>query len=422
MINRRHFLPGRFNKARFAAVGSSLRGSSPGLKPTRCQVSLPWLPAILLLALAAGAQGVQQSGPARKSAGHAFAADPRQAGATLPETRAEREISVEEAIPLAMDALERLEIEGETDATGTILYDANRYIEIVRASEPSNPWLPYLVGRAYVVMGRRRDAVEELGKFVETPLGRNEWLAYRILGDLFVSGFPRLAKANYAKAAALNAGEPSVLFGLSSCAAQFGAAEEAIRLAQEAVAADGSRTVRYVAHLAKLLQAVGQRDEAIREAQRALNVAKRAVETNPGVLAPLLTVDGQYALLIEIMQGLLDQAVAQRTHGRGADPTRRAANHLRLAAYIRERAIVVHEIARHDALRVLEAGVNETAPDTPPALMEQYGIALAEVDRTDSAVGVFLQLLAADPKNAVATDWLGRLRPEPIPTGQTEQP
>lgn len=412
MINRRHFLLGLSNKARFPAVGLPVREGARCFRPARCQVSLPWLTAILLLAHGAGVQAVQQSEPAPKTAGRASVAGPPLGSTTLPETPVGREVRVQEAITLAMDALERLENEGETAAADTILHDANGYIEFVKASEPANPWLPYLVGRAYVVMGRRRDAVEELGKFVETPLGRNEWLAYRILGDLLVGGFPRLAKANYAKAAALNAGEPSVLFGLSSCAAQFGAAEEAIRLAQEAVAADGSRTVRYISHLAKLLRAVGQWDEAIREAERALNLAKQTVGTHPGTPGPLLTVDGQYELLIEIMQGLLDQANAGRL----------AANHLRLASYIRERAIVVHELARHDVLDALEAGVNRTAPDTPAELLEQYGIALAEVDRHESAVGVFEQLLSADPDNAVAAEWLGRLRPKPIHTDQTEQP
>ena len=407
---------------RFPAVGSSLRGSSRCLNPARCLVSLPRLTAILLVVSVAGAQAAGQSESARRTAEPAFAPEPRVVSATAPETPAEREVSVEEALLLAMDALERLENEVEADAADAILHDANRYIELVRASEPANPWLPYLVGRSYVVTGRRRDAVEQLRKFVETPAGRNEWRAYRLLGDLFVTGFPRLAEANYARAASLNAGEPSVLLGLSSCAAQRGAIQEAIRLAREAVAADGSRTARYVSHLAKLLQALGRPEEAIREAQRALDLAKQAVETNPGALAPLLNVNGQFELLIEIMQGLVDQAVAQRTHGASADPTRLAANHLRLAAYIRERAIVVHEIARHDVLRALEAGVNGTAPDTPPALLEQYGTALAEVGRADSAVGVFEQLLAADPDNTVAAEWLGRLRPKPIRTGQTGQP
>ncbi len=422
MISRRHFLPGRIYQARFPAVRLPQPEDASCLSATGRQVSLPWLTAVLLLAAGAGVQAVQQTEPARKSPRSASPAEPLVVSTAAPETPAGLEVSVQEAIQLAMVALERLENDGETDAAGAILSDANRYIEFVRASEPANPWLPYLVGRVYVITGRHRDAVEELGKFVETPIGRNEWLAYRILGDLLVSGFPRLAKNNYARAADLNVGEPSVLFGLSSCAAQLGAAAEAIQRAREAVAADGGRTVRYISHLANLLRAVGKWDEAIGEAERALDLAKQAVGTNPGTLGPLLTVDGQYELLIEIMQGLLEQNVAERTRGGSADATYLATNHLRLAAYIRERAIVADKLARHDVLGALEAGVNRTAPLAPPALLEQYGMALAEVDRIDSAVAVFEQLLAADPHNAVAADWLGRLRPKTIRPDKPEQP
>ena len=76
----------------------------------------------------------------------------------------------------------------------------------------------------------------------------------------------------------------------------------------------------------------------------------------------------------------------------------------------------------HDVLRVIQAGVDKTAPDTPPALLEQYGIALAEVGRTDAATDAFQKLLKLDPNNKVATEWLTRLQPNSVKPQQTKEP
>jgi Flp pilus assembly protein TadD len=70
-------------------------------------------------------------------------------------------------------------------------------------------------------------------------------------------------------------------------------------------------------------------------------------------------------------------------------------------------------LARHDVLHALETGVDRTAPDTLPALLAQYGIALAEAGRTADAVEVFQRLLSADQNNALAAEWLARLQPTP---------
>ena len=72
-------------------------------------------------------------------------------------------------------------------------------------------------------------------------------------------------------------------------------------------------------------------------------------------------------------------------------------------------------LALHDALRVLELGVNSTAPNTPARLQEQYAVTLAEVGRSEDAVAAFEKLLTLDPSNSTATDWLERLRSTPKP-------
>ncbi|MGB2986817.1 MAG: hypothetical protein WBE26_13175 [Phycisphaerae bacterium] len=344
---------------------------------------------------AVAALAVDPTDPVRKTA------EPAKDAPAL-ETPIEREIGVEEAIHLANDAFDRLEAGYETDDLKAILDQANRYIELVETKDPANPWLTYLYARAYVHVGRRGEAVDLLRKFVETREGRNEWQAYRILGDLFVDEFPRLAKGTYDKASALNTGEPSVTEGLSRCALKFGNTEEAIRLARRAVAADGRQTLRYVSHLATVLKAASRWSEAREEAESALQLARRMMTDKPGSRAPLLVVDAQYKMLIEILQARVNEP--------GHDAVD---DYSSLATYIRERGRITQMLVLHDVLRAIEAGVNRTEPDTPPALLEQYAIVLTEVGRTEHAIAVFEKLLEIDPNNTAAPEWLRRLRPEP---------
>jgi Flp pilus assembly protein TadD len=91
-----------------------------------------------------------------------------------------------------------------------------------------------------------------------------------------------------------------------------------------------------------------------------------------------------------------------------------------LASYLRKRAEIRQKLALHEALRALEIGVESTAPNTPPALLEHHGIALAEVGRTGAAIEVFERLLELDPDNAVAREWLARLSMAP-PSGESSK-
>jgi tetratricopeptide (TPR) repeat protein len=316
---------------------------------------------------------------------------------------------VHESIQRAIAALDRLESEVGarnpeiTEALQALVVEVNEAIETVRTLAPTNPWLSYLLGRAYALTGRRTDASDQLMAFVKTREGRNEWHAYRLLGDLLVDGFPRLAQANYEKAKRLNPNEPTATFGLSVCALKRGDTPEALRLVQEAMAAEGRPILPHVAHLARVLQAAGRFEEALAEADRALRLAWDATRNQPGAREPLIVVDAQYQQLTDLLQARVNAPLPAE-----------ADVYIRLADTVRERNEVKLKLARHQALRVLEAGVERSAPDTPPGLLEAYGAALAEVGRTAAAIRTFQQLLAADPDNAAAADWLRRLRPDQV--------
>ena len=305
----------------------------------------------------------------------------------------------EDALRAAVEALEQAERQQEEgEVRATAMEEINRRLTTLQGADPTHPWLPYLYARAYALAGRTGDAIDQLRKFVETREGRNEWQAHLRLGDLFLQEYPRLAKASYEKAAALKADEPTALLGLSACAYKTGEVDAALRLAQQAADADARKTVRIVNHLARMFIAKQQWAEADRAAVLALELAETAVRSRPGMRGPLRTLDGQYQLLTDFLQARVGEKVA------GPE------DFVRLAGYIRKRSDVAARLSLHDALRVLESGVNATAPNTPPRLQEQYAVTLAEVGRTEAAVAAFEKLLTLDPSNATAADWLERLR------------
>lgn len=261
------------------------------------------------------------------------------------------------------------------------------------ALDPNTSWLLYLGARVSALRGRYADAASQLDKFVQTPEGRNEWNAYKILGDLFAETFPRLAKANYEKAAALKPGESNLLMGLSGCAAKLGYRDEALDYARRAVVADSARTATPVAHLARILLRAGRLEEAAQEAARALALAEKDQRSRPGQRQAVQEVHAQRELLVAILTSRSRQAP------KDADV------YEQLADAVEEQAAAVVQLARFEALAILERGMENTAPNPPVSLVEQLAVLLVELGRTEEATVRFQQLLTADPDNVLAREW-----------------
>jgi tetratricopeptide (TPR) repeat protein len=319
------------------------------------------------------------------------------------DTRVAEERSVEELIQGTIELLDEGAAIHQDQAATTRLQEvfdeATQNVQAIQEQDPTNPWLFYLRGRGYRLTGRASDAVFELKRFVETREGRNEWRAHQLLGDLFVENFHQLAEGYYKKAAALNANEPEVLLGLSKCASKSGEKGEAIRFAREAVDADGRRTPETVAHLARLLRDAERWDEAVREAESAVSLAKNEVAEKPGLRGPVRALDGRYELLLAILRKQIARAEPR-------DPR----DFVRFARMSREKSEVTRLLSLHDTLRVVQLGIDDPEIDKVPALLEAYGTLLAEVGRTDDAIAAFEEALAADPGDAMAKEWLERLR------------
>ncbi len=306
-------------------------------------------------------------------------------------------MTVDEAVRSASEALDRLESSDPDEPRRPVLEHVFDKIEFVQNTDPNHPMLSFLLGRTYALAGREKDAVQQLQAFIETREGKNEWRGFRLLGDLLVGPYPQLAQAHYRTAGTLKPNEPTVLFGLAQCFAKRGRTAEAIRAAAEAVEADGRKTLQYVAFHAAMLAAAKQWNEAEAEALAALELARQAMQAKPGRRMPVEVVEVQYKVLI----GVLRARVLEVEDDVDA--------HLRLAGHLRGRAEILVLLSDHDALAVIERVRGHVAAPSP-RLLEQYGIALAQVGRRDEAVRAFEDLLALSPGHETAVQWLARLR------------
>jgi tetratricopeptide (TPR) repeat protein len=166
--------------------------------------------------------------------------------------------------------------------------------------------------------------------------------------------------------------------------------------------ADGESSVRYVAHLSGVLRGAGEWGEALTFAERAVRLANDACLARPGDEELFRTLDAQFQSLIETLQGLI-----------AAEPSPSSGRFLALADALRQRFIVQEKLNLLNVLRVLDTGVAETAPNTPPDVLAQRAVTLGELGRTQEAVEALERLRAADPHNPLIAEWLLRLQGPP---------
>ncbi|MCH8146968.1 MAG: hypothetical protein IH987_03115 [Planctomycetes bacterium] len=335
---------------------------------------------------------------------------PQKDTAAPVEATTEDQPSAEEALRLSIDAAERLEDAGG-DETLDLLEKINAFTAIVHADNPINPWLDYVTGYAFAASGRKGDAIERIQTFVHTREGRNYWQAHRLLGDLLINSYPRLAKSSFVKARRLKQDDPTILYGLSRCAASAGEFATAVELAEQVVSADGGKSLSYVHFLTELFIQENRWDEAWRSARQAVSIAERDIslaatggsaerETGGNLRAKLLLLVAEIEVSLEVLRGVIRE-----------DPAGEDA-YLQMAGLTRKRAVSGIRISKIDELKILEEGVKETGDRASRHLLQAHAVALAEVGREDDAIVAFQKLLEKDPANSTATEWLIRLRQE----------
>jgi len=316
----------------------------------------------------------------------------------------EKPPSADELVRTTLNQLTTLEESEEIPYPHAAIGEINRLILQIEGADPANPWLSFLYGRAFALMGRSGEAIDRLRKFIATGQGRSEWKAHRLLGDLFAEEYPRLSKPNYERALSLKPDDPHILMGLSVCAYKVGQHDEALHWAKEAVQTDGRKNAKYLAHLSRMYQNRQQWTEAEEAGLAALTLARDRAKREPGSVAATRILEAQSRMMAEILE-----AKIART---GASPD----DYVRLADAVKSNADASHVLALHSRVNVLESGIKAQEPNPPVRLLLAYGEALETVQRLKSAIDAYERVLTIEPQNADAGARLVRLRNQPPPT------
>lgn len=319
-------------------------------------------------------------------------------------------VSVESAISEAVAAIDQLDSVTDDEQRREQLDAIEKRLTDIRTVASDSSWLLYLSGRVHAYRGRFSEAADQLRKFVETREGRNQWRAYKVLGDLFAETFPRLAKANYKKADALKPDEREVLVGLSACSMKLGYRDDALDFARRAASAGGTENLTAVTHLARVLLAAKYLEEARQQAIRALELAEQALHDRPGQRRAVADVVVQLELLVAVLNRRIEET------------PRDAALYLRLADATERKGRIETRLARFEALAIIRRGLKNTEPNPPAFLRERWAVLLAELDRREQAVASFQQLLRENPNHALARRWLEQLGVIDPDTAPHQQP
>ncbi len=267
----------------------------------------------------------------------------------------------------------------------------------LQVSAANDPWLFFLNAQLLTLTGQRGDAIAQLRLFVQTREGMTSWRAHRDLGDLFVAEFPQLAKASYEKAAQLTTNEPSVLYGLSKCAAKLGHRADAIDYAQRA--AEAKPSVKHWTNLAKLFVSDKQWDQAGAAANAALQLARENAANHSHVQSYLITVEAQQKIFIDILHAKHQD-----------DQTTDHDDALQLVSLYRQRAELIRTIILHDTLQSIEELLLTATAEAWTDLMYESATILEDMGRTDEAIQKLQEVLAKDPSQAKAFAMRDRLK------------
>lgn len=295
----------------------------------------------------------------------------------------------------ALAAFDRLE-KGASAAADVA--EINRLYKMLSETAADNPWLLYIRGRSAVLSGRTMDGIRDLQRFSETPPGRTDWKTFRILGDVHLKDFPRLAEAHYRQALALADREPSIYLGLSQAVFKLGKRPEGLDLARRAVDLDGGMSVLYLDNLASLLRSDGKGDQAIAVVNRAIQVLQKQLEVSPDDILTLRRLGAEYEVALSL--------ITERLRANAED----ASGYIALAVVADNLSEMRRRLLLVDAIDVIEKEAIPRFKDNVPAeLRVAYAKLLESAGRVDAARAQLEAVLTVQPDHAAAREKLNAL-------------
>ena len=306
-------------------------------------------------------------------------------------------MTLEELVTEAYKAIEIAEDGGPDSADA--FKRATRFIGAIRARDPLNDDAEFLSGRSNLLMGRPREAIGNLKTYSSSHKGSNDWLAFKLLGDLYQQAkYYTLARDKYQAAISLNPRDPEPHAGLARTELSLARPDRAVLAVQEAI--ELTKPERNPADYALLAQALLQDrkvDEAAEAANTAVELARENARNdlaNPKPLAEL----GQY---VRVLGNIIQTSIANFPE--------RTEEYSRLVRVQKEQAGISHLMALHTLLRATEDVTERLAPDVPPSLVLEHAKLLIEVGDVERAAQVLAELLAKDIDNAEAQQLLEHL-------------
>ncbi|MCH7812583.1 MAG: tetratricopeptide repeat protein [Planctomycetes bacterium] len=275
--------------------------------------------------------------------------------------------------------------------------EAQFYLSEALGFDSASARAEYLYGRMNVLIGRTRDAFGQIRAFLKTPEGKNDWEAFKTLGDLHYTGkYYVQAERKYERAIELNPEKASPYEGLCLALLKLGKRQKAIEAGSNAVQRDPRSAIGYEA-LAQALTMDAQLPEARAAILQAIEISRGRLKESVDNITLLQRIQAHY----RVQQTILSAALLR-------DP-RDGPAYREYAKSIRDRADLETMVALHHALNVLKKGITETRPNIPRPLLYEYIEMLLVVHRPDQAMTVLDGVLEVRPEDTTARELRDRV-------------
>lgn len=286
--------------------------------------------------------------------------------------------------------------------TDRVAEDA-RELKAILAIDPRSADAHELLGIAYRTLGTPELIGESVAEFRQALDLDPERVAVRFyLARVYLDlGRPERAKAELETALTKSPGNPQFLTLLGETERQLKHPGRAVDLIRQALAADASQPqTRY--YLALALFDAGQRDDAITELQR-------VVQLGPGVVDPYLALGTAYLDAGRVTEALKTLGEAARI-----DPDRREP-HIQLARAYRMKGLLEKADAQLALASPKDRATTQAAYDVQGAQVElQYqlerGLLKLQRGQLTAAGDAFKKVLEVDPANEPAQRGLAEVR------------
>lgn len=258
--------------------------------------------------------------------------------------------------------------------------------------DPLNKTAGYVKGRLNILAGRPRSALPMIEEYVSDPAGQNDWRAYKILGDLYISSFPKHAVSKYRQAIALAENEAEPVIGLARAELKLSNSESAVEQAQNAIRLDKKGESSYQATLAEALLMDKKYEDAERAAEAAVKMSEEEFGRNPEKKTLLIDLQNHYELRLRCI-----------THLAALYPER-ADYVVQLAQIWQDKADLERVVAYHQAVLMIERSKTNPQLKVSPELLYEEARLNRLVSRDDKALNVLNELLQLDPNFAPAIE------------------